>query len=38
MPEKLAENLKKNIAVVIDEFLYIRVLKEPLPDILKIMR
>ena len=38
MPEKLAENLKKKIAIVTDEFQYIRVLKEPFPDILKIMR
>ncbi len=38
MPEKLAEDLKIKIVVMIDEFQYIRVLKEPFPDILRIMR
>ena len=38
MPEKLAEDLKTKIVVMIDEFQYIRVLKEPFPDVLRIMR
>ncbi|WMT50563.1 MAG: ATP-binding protein [Ferroplasma sp.] len=38
MPEKLAEDLRLRIIVMIDEFQYIRVLKEPFPDILRVMR
>jgi hypothetical protein len=38
MPEKLAEDLKTKIVIMIDEFQYIRVLKEPFPDILRLMR
>lgn len=38
LPEKLAENLGQKIVVIMDEFQYIRMLKEPFPEILRLMR
>ena len=38
LPEKLAEDLGEKIVVIIDEFQYIRKLKEPFPEILRLMR
>ena len=38
MPEKLAEDLNENIVVIIDEFQYVRTLKQPFPEILRLLR
>ena len=38
LPEKMAKNIHKKIVVIIDEFQYIRFLKQPFPEILRIMR
>ncbi len=38
LPEKFAEDLNIKIMVMIDEFQYIRMLKEPFPYILRLMR
>ncbi|AAT43516.1 AAA family ATPase [Picrophilus oshimae] len=38
MPEKFAEDLGTKMVLMIDEFQYIRMLKEPFPEILRTMR
>ena len=38
LPEKMAKNIHEKIVVIIDEFQYIRFLKQPFHEILRIMR
>ncbi|WP_291765160.1 AAA family ATPase, partial [Caldivirga sp. UBA161] len=38
MPQRIAEELSKNMVIAFDEFQYVRFLKQPYPDVLRIMR
>ncbi|ABW01026.1 AAA family ATPase [Caldivirga maquilingensis] len=38
MPQKIAEELGKNMVIALDEFQQVRFLKQPYPDVLRVMR